>query len=168
MTRREAAAYTRLANVNGVPRLIGRIPPDGLLVEYVEGATRLKDSGETNLKLEFFDQVLKILEEIRERGVLHGDVKNNVVIDCDGKPHLVDFGASFVVPFWLLSISSGLMRVGRAYDEKAILRLKYLLAPQSITSQEERRWQQPLPFEKLVATSEKILKLLIQWLFSPR
>jgi hypothetical protein len=164
MARREMAAYRRLKGVRGVPRLIGSIGGDGLVLEYIEGAKHLNCLQGINLAPEFFDQLRKILQEIRNQGVLHGDVGSNVVMGRAGEPHLLDFGASFVVPRWSFPFSSYLIKIGGAYDERAVLNLKHRFAPKLLTPLEEEARLRTLPWEGLVNRTEKVLHRLIRLL----
>ncbi len=157
LAQREAAAYRRLAGVAGVPRLLGRTTPDGLLIAYVPGRNCM-DTASCDFTPGFFDELRDILRRVRARHVLHGDVKRNVVRTLDGRPVLVDFGASLVIPWWLRSLRGMLVHVAERYDERAVAKLKRLVAPQLLTPCDDRVLGTRLPFERLVKFGERVLQ----------
>ena len=162
LAHREAAAYRRLAGVAGVPRLLGRLAPDGLLVTYAPGRNCLDAAG-ANFTPAFFDELRGLLRRVRARHVLHGDVKRNVVRTPDGQPVLVDFGASLVVPWWLRPLGGALVRLAERYDERAVVKLKRLVAPQLLTRADEHVLATRLPFEQTVKRGEHVLQRCTAW-----
>ncbi|MEE9292005.1 MAG: hypothetical protein V3U83_03650, partial [Acidobacteriota bacterium] len=91
---REARAYHRLSGVPGVPRLIGRVDRQALLMEYLVG----RDLGHLlpgDLDAEFFERLESLLDSIHERGVAHGDLnRSDVIAGEDGMPHVLDFSTA--------------------------------------------------------------------------
>lgn len=68
-----------------------------LVSEYIHG--RSLESALKDNRFDFSDAALLIaliadaLQFAHEKGIVHRDVKpSNIIIDCDGKPHLMDFG----------------------------------------------------------------------------
>ncbi|HEY3131194.1 MAG TPA: hypothetical protein VGL91_17185 [Acidobacteriota bacterium] len=157
MIYRELAAYRRLNGVSGVPRLIGSTGRNGLLLEYVEGLNCETLSG-YHFPQDFFDRLLSILRAIRSRGVLHGDIRRNVLINPSGAPVLVDFGSSFVVPRWLYPIRSLILHVGGKYQERSVAKLKRRVAPGLLTAEERSLLAQRMPFEFFVKPLERLIR----------
>lgn len=161
MTRREIAAYRRLRGVEGIPRPIGRVGRDGLLLEYLDGRNCLETGG-ADLQASFFTGLRSILAQLRARGVLHGDVRNNVIVTPQCEPRLVDFGASFVISGVLLPFRKNLVEIAEGYDESAVLKLKRSIAPGLLTPSEVDFLARPLPFQRWVKFGEQILKAVVR------
>ncbi len=161
MTQREIAAYRRLRGVEGIPRLIGRVGRDGLLLESLDGRNCL-EAGDADLPASFFTGLRSILAQLRARGVLHGDVRNNVVVTPECEPRLVDFGASFVISGVMLPFRKTVVRIAEGYNERAVLKLKRSIAPGLLTASEVRFLARPLPFERWVRIGERIVKAVVR------
>ena len=157
MVHREVAAYRRLKGISGVPRLIGSTGRNGLLLEYVEGLNCETLSG-YNFPQDFFDRLLRILKTLRTRGVLHGDIRRNVLITPSGAPVLVDFGSSCVIPRWLYPIRSLILHTGGKYEERSVAKLKRRVAPRLLTAEERSLLARPMPFEFLVKLLERLIR----------
>lgn len=154
MARREARAYRRLAGIAGVPVLRRRVPPDGLLLEYVpsQPARDVLD-----LDDEFFDRLRVVLGAIRNRGVLHGDVVRNVLVDEQRRPVIVDFGSSFVLPAWWGPVRVFCQELGARYNERAIAKLKRIVCPDCLTPSERDTLSRPLPLQRVIKFGEWLL-----------
>ena len=163
LARREAAAYRRLRGVTGVPRLLRRVRPDGLLIEYMEGRNCVEIGG-GDLAPAFFADLQSILRDVRARGVLHGDVKRNVVCTPEGRPVLVDFAASLVLPAWLPPLPGWTARLAERYDERAVAKLKARAAPQLVTPEDEQLLGRTLPLERLLKLGERLLRRVTHWI----
>ncbi len=163
LIRREAAAYRRLDGVMGVPRLLARMGRDALVVEHIEGRNCTADAPRP-LDADFFAALSDILRASRAHGVLHGDVKRNVLCAGDGRPWLVDFGASFVIGAWLRPLRPLILRVAAVYDQRTVAKLKRQIAPQLLTADELRLLDARLPFEGTVKRGERLLRWGTQWI----
>ncbi len=160
LAAREARAYCRLQGVTGIPRLIRRTSPHGLLLEFVPG-TNCLDAGPDSFSQEFFDQARALLSEVRAKGVLHCDVGGNLVVGKDGKPWLVDFASSVVLPRGLGPAEAFLRQLRSKYDERALLKMKRRRAPHLLRGTEGERSRAALPFEGWVKIGEGLLKRTI-------
>ena len=157
MARREARAYARLEGVAGVPRLLARPAADALLLERIEGIPCVAPVA-AGVTQAFFDDLDALLARLRSRGVLHGDVKRNVLVTPAGGAVLVDFGASFVVPSRAGPLGRRLVALAARYDERSIARLKARVAPGLLTPRELDLVDAVLPLERAVKVGERLLR----------
>ncbi|UCF43912.1 MAG: hypothetical protein JSV99_03025 [Planctomycetota bacterium] len=83
-----------LNHLNATPRFISRYGPTGLVYQYIPGRT-LEENTE-KLPDDFFDQLLQLLRQIHQAGVVYLDTNktDNIILGPDGRPHLVDFQIS--------------------------------------------------------------------------
>ncbi len=107
----EKAIFKRLEGVPGVPELGPDPGPRALLHRFVEGRT-LKDIAETTSSSSrskkrpraipdgFFDRLEDLAKALHARGVAYVDMNkpDNVIVDDDGNPALVDFQISVAFP----------------------------------------------------------------------
>ena len=143
LARRETAMYQRMSGVDGVPRLIGRVGPTGMMHEFIPGhpLARREKVGDA-----FFPQLAKLLGQAHSRHMAYVDLnkRQNILIGDDGRPYLIDFqislylpptGWSGFLPFrWLLT------RFQRA-DWYHMLKHKRRLRPDQMTPDETARVQ---------------------------
>lgn len=161
MAQRELAAYSRVRGIDGIPRLLGRVEGDGLLLEYVDGCNCLETTS-ADLPPSFFTDLRSILVQLRARGVLHGDVRNNVIVTPQCRPYIVDFGASFVISGVLRPFRRNLVKIAEGYNDRAVLKLKRIIAPAELTPTEVEFLARPLPFESWVKAGERILRTAVR------
>ncbi|MBI4446104.1 MAG: DUF374 domain-containing protein [Acidobacteria bacterium] len=152
----ESRAYRGLEGVSGVPRFIGRASAHGLLLELVKG-TNVSQAGAPTLEEHFFTALSRILESIRESGILHFDVARNVMVTDEGRPCLLDFGSSVTLPTWLGPINRCLANLRRLYDTRAVAKLKRRIAPHLLTNEEERLTASKLPWESFFNIAEQTM-----------
>jgi len=92
---REERAYRQLADVPGVPRLIGRLDAAALVLEYRPGVL-VSRSLRGRLPVVFLAELERCVEEMHRRGVVHLDLRHrsNVLAGEDGHPVLIDFASA--------------------------------------------------------------------------
>jgi hypothetical protein len=97
LAKREQAAFERLADVPGVPGLIGSWGPTGVLREYIEGHPLAR--GE-RVPDDYHARLRSIIAAMHERDMAYVDLEKceNVLVGDDGRPHLFDFQISWYVP----------------------------------------------------------------------
>lgn len=128
---REARAYHRLEGVPGVPRLIGRVDRQALLMEYVVGRDlgRLRPG---DLDAEFFERLESLIESIHARGVAHGDLnRSDVIAGGDGRPHVLDFSTAILSSRTDRSRRSFLFAQACRIDRRSLAKLRLRFLPQS-------------------------------------
>jgi len=121
--KREFLAYQRLAGVPGVPRCLGMARGRLLVLEYIPG-TPFRG---TTVGTAFFDRLLTLVQTLHARGVAHGDLKRkaNLMVDSQGRPVLLDFGAATLLRQGRHPINRRLFEFMRQTDLNAWVKLKY-------------------------------------------
>ncbi|MCG3178368.1 MAG: hypothetical protein BIFFINMI_00695 [Phycisphaerae bacterium] len=94
LTRHEAVIYRDLADVPGVPALVGLHGPTGFVHEFVPGQPLHRDNRVSDT---FFDELADLLRAIHARGLAYVDLnkRQNILVGQDGRPYLIDFQISF-------------------------------------------------------------------------
>lgn len=94
---REEAAFRKLEDIEGVPRLIGRWEKTGLVREFVEGHPLAKGERVAD---DFHPRLRALIDAIHERGMAYVDLEKceNVLVGDDGRPHLFDFQICWYLP----------------------------------------------------------------------
>ncbi len=147
---REVRALRRLDGVEGVPRLVGRVDRDAVLLSWVEGQP-LGEPGTTADAPALAAALRRIVEAMHQRHVYHLDLRQrrNVLVDPAGRPWVVDFGAAHAPgPVGRLLLAPWLARV----DRQAVLKVLARYAPEAMSADEARsflrgqRWRRLWPF----------------------
>ncbi len=94
---RERAAFERLCDLEGVPMLIGRWGPTGIVREYIEGHPLAR--GE-RVPDDFHPRLRRLIDSVHKRGIAYVDLekRENVLVGDDGRPYLFDFQISWLWP----------------------------------------------------------------------
>lgn len=97
LARHEADCYRAVADLDAVPRFLGRWGTTGVVHEYVEGRHLSKD---VRVPDDFFDRLERAVAAIHARGMAYVDLekRQNVLLGEDGRPYLVDFQISWRLP----------------------------------------------------------------------
>lgn len=100
LAARESRFLRKLADVELIPNDLGsvtsggRVLPHAVARSYIEGeALRVKKQ----MELRLFDELRALIRAIHARDIAYVDLHKleNVVVDTDGRPHLVDFQTCF-------------------------------------------------------------------------
>jgi hypothetical protein len=124
LLRREERAHLALADHPAVPRLLGRLDADAIVIEHRAGS-RFSRRRPWTFGAAFAAQLERDVAAMHARGVVHGDLahRSNLLADPSGRPVLIDFdaavcfrpggpGARFLLP-WLA-----------AWDRRAVRKWK--------------------------------------------
>ena len=103
LARRESRALQLLADLRGVPADLGPVLAGGRLLRnaaartYVPGAPLRAGYRPDDA---FFPELRRILDALHERGIAYLDLtkRDNVIVDPEGRPHLIDFQIHVRVP----------------------------------------------------------------------
>ena len=138
---RERRALARLAGLRGVPSDLGEMASCGLLMEAMHGVpiTRWRRRPVEQIAA-LFERLGALVDAIHARGVVHLDLRkrDNILIDADGAPSVIDFNAS--VCFEPGSVGGRLvLPLLRRVDQAALLKWKAFLLPAGLSAAESRR-----------------------------
>jgi hypothetical protein len=103
LAAREHGFHDRLHDVEGIPaalgpvRVEGRALPHAVARRFIAGHALREGEWVSD---DFFPQLRRLLAEMHARGVAHVDLhkRENILVDDDGRPHLIDFQISFSLP----------------------------------------------------------------------
>ena len=103
LAARERHFHTRLAGVVGIPAHLGTVSVDGVELpnafsrEFIEGHVLDRHQ---RVDDDFFPDFIRLLADVHARDVAHVDLhkRENVLVDRDGRPWLIDFQISFSLP----------------------------------------------------------------------
>lgn len=161
---REAKAYRKLTGLNGVPRLLEVVRGRSLTVEAIPGSD-LKQAGlQKKLPPGFFERLKEVVDQIHERGVAHCDLKasGNVLVDSDGRPFIIDWGASISrteFRFFPLTMIFNRFVVD---DYRAITKFKLRYLPETVDEDEKNRYEHRSPAEKIIRAIRDRLRKWLQ------
>ncbi len=138
--RREIRLYEASHDLEGVPALIGPVGRTGLLHAYVPG--RPLDRRD-EVSDEFFDRLVALVRALHERRIASVDLnkRQNILLGADGRPHLIDFQISLMLPAtgwgrWRLT--RWLLRRFQQADYYHCLKHKRRLRPDLLTIEEQQ------------------------------
>jgi hypothetical protein len=94
---REFAMYRRVEDLPGVPRCLGRWGETGFVHAFVEGHPLQRHEWVDD---DFFPRLEHLLDEMHRRGIAYVDLekRENILVDDDGHPCLIDFQISWWWP----------------------------------------------------------------------
>jgi len=139
--RHERRALRRLAGIEGIPAVLGELPPCGLLLQPMPGSpiTRWRRRPAAEIA-PMLDRLEALVSRIHERGIAHLDLRkrDNILVGDDGRPGIIDFNAS--VLFHPGSLASRVIFPWlRRLDRAALLKWRSFLMPDQMTPSQKRR-----------------------------
>ncbi|MCU0916374.1 MAG: hypothetical protein MUC88_17695 [Planctomycetes bacterium] len=140
LSRSEVRNLQRCEGIAAVPRVLARIDPHMYVYEYIEGWSLHE---KPPLPADFFDRLVVALGQVHARNLVHFDLHKpgNILIDTEGRPHLIDFQiARHIGERFLLArrLSAGLRRWLQSYDLYHVYKHKRRLQPELLTEAEKR------------------------------
>lgn len=100
LAARESRFLRKLADIELVPQDLGEVTSEGCLLpnavarSYIEGEPlRAKEQ----VKFRLFDELRNVLQAVHSRDMAYVDLHKleNIIVDLDDRPHLIDFQVSF-------------------------------------------------------------------------
>jgi tRNA A-37 threonylcarbamoyl transferase component Bud32 len=97
LIRREAAAYSAAAGIDGLPRCFGQVGPAALATEWLE-AEQLAQKPKQSCSPKLFDRIATIIDDLHQRGVALADLHHrDVLVTDDGEVFLIDLATAWVL-----------------------------------------------------------------------
>jgi serine/threonine protein kinase len=126
MLRHEHAAYERLHGVTGIPECYGMVADTYLALEYIDAHTMRQQRPENDSK--FYDKLFDVVKQMHERKISHFDLKkkDNLLVDDDEQPYLIDFGAAIIYKPGFHPFNHYLFRLGIRFDYNGWIKHKYM------------------------------------------
>jgi RIO-like serine/threonine protein kinase len=156
---REARALLRLADIDGVPALLGW---DGreLLRSYIAGAPMQQAQPRQR---GYYRDALRLLARLHRRGIVHNDLAKepNWLARADGSPALVDFQIA-----WTRGRRGRLFRLLAREDLRHLLKHKRTYCAAALSARQRAILQTPAPHSRLWrATGKRLYKLIARRVF---
>ncbi|MFM8413551.1 MAG: hypothetical protein ACKOCX_02385 [Planctomycetota bacterium] len=137
LAAREAAFMERLAGIEGIPVSLGPVSCDGKQLPHAVSrqwiAGHALAIGE-RVDDRFFPTFRQLLAEVHARGVAHVDLhkRENILVDRQGRPHLIDFQISFALPRARVArlLLGGVLRLLQRCDEYHLLKHEFRHRPE--------------------------------------
>jgi len=97
LMQRELTIYQAVDDLPGVPVCMGQVGLTGLVHQFVEGHPLQRKERVSD---EFFSQLEQMIDELHRRDIAYVDLekRENILVDSDGNPSLIDFQISWLWP----------------------------------------------------------------------
>jgi serine/threonine protein kinase len=153
---REIAFLRRLAGIEGIPRLLGRLDADGLVTEFIPGKALFLCRKRVPRE-HYVRQLREILAAVHAHGIVHNDLRgreNVHVADLSDRVYLLDWAGAVRLPPG--SIRHRLLfDRWKSVDEAAVLKWKMILIPEELSNEERRFLQRFLFWRRLWPVNRK-------------
>jgi RIO-like serine/threonine protein kinase len=156
---REARALSRLAGVDGVPRLLAW---NGRVLERSYMAGQPMQVGKP-LDAAYYRAALRLLAVLHRHGIVHNDLAKepNWLVREDGTPGLVDFQIA-----WTRGKRGPLFRLLAREDLRHLLKHKRTYAPDRLSTRQRAMLARPAAHSRLWrATGKRLYKLIARRIF---
>ena len=161
----ELAVYSAAEGIAGVPRSLGKWGCTGFTHAFVEGHPLQRRE---HVDDAFFDRLEQLLNELHRRDIAYVDLekRENILVDQDGRPSLIDFQISWQWP--ATGPRRGLQRVIPRFLGRYILRRLQAADRYHLRKHQRRHRPETLTEEQLAASYRSgILIMIHRWLSWP-
>ena len=172
LAAREAGFLRRLAHIELIPNDLGSVTADGRELRHAVARTYV--DGEpfqvpAQVNSTFFAELRQLLDAIHACDMAYVDLhkRENIIVDRDGRPHLVDFQASLGAwPGWpgngrLVHI---MIRKLQEMDDFCYRKHYARCLPETLTEEELQRYLEPPGFVRVHRKIAVPLRGLRRWL----
>jgi len=152
---REARFLRLLAETGVVPRLLGRIGKDALVLEHLGGTPLHRHRKGDPGRAEYLPRIAEALARVHALGVVHLDLRGRENVHVAEGDRIVILDWAGAIAFRPGSLAHRLIfpRLRRV-DEAALVKWKVILAPDTLTEEDRRflaryaRWRLLWPFNR--------------------
>jgi predicted Ser/Thr protein kinase len=148
MLRNEYRVYSRLPDIEGIPRCFGLLDGSCLVLEFIDG---VPVKGADILDRDFFfEALLDLIKQLHDTGVAHSDLKkkDNILVVQGRKPYVVDFGTAVVKKQGFAPLNNWIYDIAKQFDLNAWVKLKYDGRFENV-SEEDRKYYNRTAIEKM-------------------
>ena len=133
---RERRILERLSSLDGVPHVVAVVDADAIALSLVPG-TPLDEPRFRQRPRELVEQLLELTDRLHALGVFHLDLhqRKNLLLDEQGRLHLVDFGAALAPGAVGRALLGGVLA---SADRQAALKYLARYAPEELSEDEAR------------------------------
>jgi hypothetical protein len=139
LCEREVRFYTKLADLENVPAVLGRVGRTGFLHAYAPGRPLHRKEPVPD---GFFGRLMQLMRELHRRDIAYVDANKpeNILLGEDGLPHLIDFQISWDLhELGRNRVNRWLLRRLQQADVYHILKHKRRMRPDEMTEDERRQ-----------------------------
>ncbi len=130
LATREAGFMERLAGIEGIPRSLGPISSNGELLDHAVSRQWIPGHAlapRERVNSAFFPTFRHLLAAVHARDVAHVDLhkRENILVDDQGRPWLIDFQISFALPRksrFAATVLRGVLKMLQRCDEYHLLK----------------------------------------------
>lgn len=153
LARREAAALSALEGLPGLPCGVVFQPPLVVSYDYIQGRPLRACGDLVSDYAKVFGDLLALVKAVHARGYVHLDIGNrgNVLIDSQGKPHLIDFASAIQTRCLPRPLARRLQRT----DLMGVFKLWYRTAPDTMPFRFQRFFEQR--YKKHIYSPKRLL-----------
>lgn len=140
MLHKERNVYRKMQGLKGIPNCYGMLDNKYLVLEYISGIPIRH--AEIADRTAFFDELLKIVRNLHELGVAHGDMKkqDNLLVIDKQIPCLIDFGVAVIRKNGISPINHFFYKTAQKFDFNAWIKLKYQGRYDEISEADKPLW----------------------------
>jgi predicted Ser/Thr protein kinase len=148
MLRNEYKVYSKLPEMQGIPRCYGLLDGRYLVLEYIDGVP-IRNAQITNRTI-FFTTLLHLIKGLHNAGVAHTDLKkkDNLLVVQGKLPCVIDFGVAIVRKPGFAPLNHYLYNLSKKFDFNAWVKLKYNRKYENVT-EEDREYYNRTHVEKV-------------------
>jgi RIO-like serine/threonine protein kinase len=141
LIRREISLLSILADTGLVPKCLGVVAKDALVMEYLEGVSPRKRSGEELANA--YLVTASFLQTLHTRGYAHNDFRrSNILIQPDGGVRFIDFASCLSRCeryHWLTFGWNRLINFMQRADNASLIKMKKDFTDQPLTADEQKK-----------------------------
>lgn len=161
---REEKAYKKLKGLRGVPNIYRVVDGLALAIEQIPGRDLKKVTREMQIPDTFLGALKDLVNDMHRRGIAHCDLKKatNILMDKDGLPYIIDWGASISEKEFRFYPLNLIYRRFVLDDQMAVIKLKLRYTRHAVTPAENKRYKNRDKAEKHIRIIRDRLRSILQ------